>query len=383
MNSMQDSETVVIGGVDAHSDTHEVAALDARGALLGSASFSTTFAGYAGLLDWLRAFGRVDVVAIESTGAYAAGLVRYLREHDIRVLEVNQPHAHTRRRRGKSDPIDAEMAARLALAGKATTIPKKTDGIVESIRLLRVTRDGAVKARSAAMVQLSQLIITAPQPLREQLAVRRSIRGKAALCRKLRPALSDLDQPTQAAKLALRSLARRIEQLDAEIAELDEQLKPLVARAAPRTTQLLGISTGHAGQLLVTAGQNIERLRGEAAFAALCGASPIPASSGRTTRHRLNYGGDRDANRSLHMIAVCRLRYCPRTRAYATRRTAEGKTKREIIRCLKRYIAREAYHALQADLADLAALHAPPRHATSISCGAGFIGTHRRHAAST
>jgi transposase len=295
------------------------------------------------------------------------------------VLEVNQPHAHTRRRRGKSDPIDAEMAARLALAGKATTIPKQTTGIVESIRLLRVTRDGAVKARSAAMVQLSQLIITAPQQLREQLAVRRSIRGKAALCRRPRPSLSDLAQPTQAAKLALRSLARRIEQLDSEIADLDEQLKPLVARAAPRTTQLLGISTGHAGQLLITAGQNIDRLHGEGAFAALCGASPIPASSGRTTRHRLNYGGDRNANRTLHMIAVCRLRYCARTQTYAARRTKEGKTKREIIRCLKRYIAREAYHALAADLAQLDELQTPrPPQAFAITCGAGFIGRHRR-----
>ncbi|HEX8158044.1 MAG TPA: transposase, partial [Solirubrobacteraceae bacterium] len=343
-------------------------------------TFTTTFVGYASLLDWLRTFGRVDVVAIESTGAYAAGLVRYLREHDIRVLEVNQPHAHTRRRRGKSDPIDPEMAARLALAGKATTLPKQTDGIVESIRLLRVTRDGAVKARSAALVALSQLIITAPQQLREQLAVRKSIRGKTTLCRKLRPALSDLDQPTQVAKLALRSLARRIEQLDGEIAELDDQLKALVARAAPRTTRLLGISTGHAGQLVVTAGQNIERLHGEGAFAALCGASPIPASSGRTTRHRLNYGGDRDANRALHMIAVCRLRYCARTQAYAARRTKEGKTKREIIRCLKRYIAREAYHALQADLADLGELRSPrPRHVIAITCSAGFIGRSRRH----
>lgn len=380
MDSMHDGEAVVIGGVDAHTDTHEAAALDDRGALLGTETFATTFVGYAALLDWLRAFGRVDVVAIESTGAYAAGLVRYLREHDIRVLEVNQPHAHTRRRRGKSDPIDAEMAARLALAGKATTLPKQTDGIVESIRLLRVTRNGAVKARSAALVGLSQLIITAPQQLREQLAGRTSIRGKATMCRKLRPALSDLDQPTHAAKLALRSLARRIEQLDREIAELDEQLKALVARAAPRTTRLLGISTGHAGQLLVTAGQNIERLHGEGAFAALCGASPIPASSGRTTRHRLNYGGDRDANRALHMIAVCRLRYCPRTQAYAARRTKEGKTKREIIRCLKRYIAREAYHALQADLADLGELRTPrPRQTVVITCGAGFVGRSRRH----
>jgi len=379
MDSMQDTETVVIGGVDAHTDTHEAAALDQRGALLGTETFATTFAGYAALLDWLRDFGRIDVVAIESTGAYAAGLVRYLREHDIRVLEVNQPHAHTRRRRGKSDPIDAEMAARLALAGKATTIPKQTDGIVEAIRVLRVTRAGAVKARSAAMLRLAELIITAPQQLREQLNTRTTIRGKAALCRKLRPSVNAIHEPGQAAKLALRSLARRIDTLDTEIAELDEQLRALVARAAPRTTQLLGISTGHAGQLLVTAGQNIQRLHSEAAFAALCGSSPIPASSGRTIRHRLNYGGDRDANRSLHMIAVCRLRYCPRTQAYAARRTKEGKTKREIIRCLKRYIAREAYHALQADLADLSSPTPPPhRTAIAISCGAGPTGTHRR-----
>jgi hypothetical protein len=232
------------------------------------------------------------------------------------------------------------------------------------------------------MVQLYEVIITAPQQLREQLAARRSIRGKATLCRRLRPALSDLDEPTQAAKLALRSLARRIEALDGEIAELDEQLEVLVARAAPRTTRLLNISTGHAGQSLVTAGQNIERLRGEGAFAALCGASPIPASSGRTIRHRLNYGGDRDANLALHMIAVCRLRYCERTRAYAARRTKEGNTKREIIRCLKRYIARETYHALTADLADLAKLQAPrPRHAITITRGAGFIARHHRHLA--
>jgi transposase len=375
---MQDDEIAVIGGVDAHADSHEVAALDDRGALLASERFATTFAGYAALLVWLRSFGRVEVVAVESTGSYAAGLTRYLREHGVVVVEINQPHAHTRRRRGKSDPIDAEMAARLWLAGKASTVPKQTDGIVESIRLLRVARASAVKARSATLVQLSELTITTPQELREQLSQRKTIRGKASLCRRLRPSLDGLDRPTQAAKLALRSLARRIDALDAEIAELDAQLEELVRTAAPRTTRLLGISTGHAGQLLVTAGQNIERLHGDAAFAALCGASPIPASSGRTTRHRLNYGGDRDANRALHMIAVCRLRYCERTRAYAQRRTAEGKTKREIIRCLKRYIAREAYHALQADLEDLHATTRPPRHAVAITCGAGFIARSRR-----
>jgi transposase len=375
---MQHEEAVVIGGVDAHTDAHHAAALDQRGALLGSESFPTTTRGYGELLDWLVGWGPIEAVAVESTGAYGAGLVRYLREREVRVVEVNQPHAHTRRRRGKSDPVDAEMAARLMLAGKATAIPKRTDGIVESIRLLRVARHSAVKARSAAMVQLSELIVTVPQELREQLSQRKTTRGKATLCRRLRPSTEGLSHPMQAAKLALRSLARRIAELDEEIAELDRQLEPLVRTAAPRTTRLLGISAGHAGQLLVTAGQNIDRLRGDGAFAALCGASPIPASSGRTTRHRLNYGGDRDANRALHMIAVCRLRYCRRTRAYAQRRTAEGKTKPEIIRCLKRYIARETYRVLRADLADLHATRPPtPRSVVAIHCGAGPIGTIR------
>jgi transposase len=271
------------------------------------------------------------VVAVESSGCYAAGLGRYLRSRGVPVLEVNEPDAHARRRLGKSDPIDAELAARVALAGKADAIPKRTDGIVESIRQLRLARQGAVKARRAAMVQLRDLIVTAPQPLREQLSEPRTIRGKANLCRRLRPDMGELELPSQSARLALRSLARRIQTLDEEIAALDKQLERLVRDAAPRTTALLGVSTGHAGQLLVSAGQNIERLRGESSFAALCGAGPIPASSGKTSRHRLNYGGDRDANRALHLIAVCRLRYCPRTRAYAKRRSARGKTKPEII----------------------------------------------------
>jgi transposase len=296
---MKHQERLVVGGVDSRADSPQVAALDERGALLGSEGFATTTEGYGELLDWLGGFGRVDVVAVESTGSYAAGLVRYLRSQAVRVLEVNQPHAHARRRRGKSDPIDAELAARLALAGEASAIPKQTDGIVESIRQLRVARQGAVKARSAGMAQLKDLIVTAPEQLREQLSARETLRGKASLCRRLRPATGELEQPAQAARFALRSLARRIQTLDKEISALDDQLERLVRSAAPRTTQLLGISTGHAGQLLVSAGQNIERLGGEASFAALCGASPIPASSGRTTRHRLNHGGDRDANRAL------------------------------------------------------------------------------------
>jgi transposase len=370
---MQDDEMVVIGGVDAHYDTHDAAALDERGALLGRGRFAASLAGYADLLGWLQQFGQVKLIGIESTGAYAAGLVRYLREHQIEVIEVNRPHRHTRRRRGKSDAIDAEAAARMALSGEAKAIPKQTGGIVESIRQLRVARDSAVKARSAALIQFDSVLVTAPQQLREDLAARGSTRARLKIARGFRP--SALQQPLQAAKHALRSIARRVEQLDGEINDLDRQLAPLVATAAPRTIELLGIATGHAGQFLVTAGQNIDRIHSEAAFAALCGANPIPASSGKTTRHRLNYGGDRHANSALHMIAIARLGRCERTRAYAQRRLAEGKTKRDVIRCLKRYIAREVYTALRADLADLQLT--PPAHTLSITCGALYTGRKR------
>lgn len=241
--------------------------------------------------------------------------------------------------------------------------------------MLRVARDSAVKSRTAAMVQVRDLIITAPQGLRDQLTCRTTLRGKVTVCTRFRLSSPQLRSPAQAAKFALRSLAQRVQALDREIRALDRELKELVAIAAPRTIGLLGISTGHAGQLLVTAGQNIDRLHGESSFSMLCGASPIPASSGKTSRHRLNHGGDRQANRALHLIAVCRLRYCDRTRAYAKRRTAEGKTQREIMRCLKRYIAREVFNSLRADLADIQ----PPRPpvATTIMCGTPGYGINR------
>ncbi len=353
MQIMNEEVRCVIGGVDAHADTHHAAVLDERGALLGSRSFPVSAAGYRKLLAWLGSFGEVERVGVESTGSYAAGLTRHLLGEGVAVVEVNQSHPHTRRRRGKTDAIDAELAARHVLAHHKQVLPKQTTGIVESIRQLRLARESAVKSRSAAILQLGDLILTAPSELREQLAAAKTLKGKAGLCRRLRPDQGRLQDPVNAAKLALRSLARRIALLDGEIAELDSRLTPLVASAAPRTTALLGVSTGHAGQLLLTAGQNIERLRSEAAFAALCGASPVPVASGKTGRYRLNFGGDRQANRALHMIAVCRLRYCPKTRAYVQRRTSEGKTKKEIIRCLKRYIAREVHASLRADLGSL------------------------------
>jgi hypothetical protein len=327
-------------------------ALDDRGQRLGDAEFPATLAGYQALHSWLEGFGAVETVGIESTSSYGAGLTRWLTSREIRVLEVNQPHKHMRSRKGKSDPVDAEAAARKVLAGEIAVVPKDTAGVIECIRQLRVAREGALKARSAALCQLGDLIVTAPAELRESLP-RKTLLGQARLCARFRPDSGRLAEPLHAAKFALRSLGLRIAVLDKEIDRLDRALEELVRRAAPRTTSLFGVGINHAGQLLVTAAQNIGRLRNEAAFAHLCAADPIPASSGLTRRHRLNRGGDRAANRTLHMIAVVRLRYCPRTRAYAARRTAEGLSKREIIRCLKRHIAREAYRALRVDLQEI------------------------------
>jgi transposase len=224
---------------------------------------------------------------------------------------------------------------------------------VESIRALRTARSGAVKARTAAINQLKALLVTAPANLREALDGR-STPALIAACGRLRPDQNALADPAHATKAALAMVAQRIQLLEAEITLADQRLAILVGRAAPRLLGLLAIGNDHAGQLLVTAGQHPERLRGEAAFAHLCGVAPIPASSGKTHRHRLHRGGDRDANRALHLAVVVRMRFCPRTRAYVQRRTREGLSKPEIIRCVKRYLAREVYHAL---VADFEALH--------------------------
>lgn len=343
---------VVVAGVDCHSEFHHAATLDQAGRVLDSGRFPATSHGYAEMLAWFGGFGQVDVVGVESSGSYGAGLTRHLLGAGLQVIEVNRPHAHTRHHRGKSDAIDAEAAARKVLSGEARVLPKATWGAVEAIRQLKVARDGAVKARSAALVQLGGLIVTAPVELRERLG-RKTLAGKASLCRKLRPDRRRLAEPVESAKLALRSLAMRIARLDEEIRDLDNELEDLVGNTAPRTVALFGVGTIHTAQLLVAAGENIDRLSGEAAFAHLCGTDPVPASSGKTVRHRLNYGGNRHANASLHMIAIVRLRYCRRTRSYAERRLEEGKTKKEIIRCLKRYVAREVYHSLRADLATI------------------------------
>jgi hypothetical protein len=229
---------------------------------------------------------------------------------------------------------------------------------VEAIRVLRVARRGAVKARTAAFNQLHGLLVTAPENLREEL----SKLPQPALverCAGFRVGHARLEDPMTATKAALRVLARRIRTLNEEVAAADRQLRPLTERTAPRTTQLLGIGPEIAGQLLVTAGDNPERLRSEAAFAHLCAAAPIPASSGRRDRHRLNRGGDRAANSALHMALVTRLRYHEPTRAYLARRTTEGLSKKDVMRCLKRFLAREVHAAVLADFAATHALDSP------------------------
>jgi transposase len=335
----------VTGGVDTHKDTHTVAALDSAGRMLGSAQFPATAAGYAALLAWLVGFGRLVLVGVEGTGAYGAGLARYLHAGGVALVEVDRPDRKTRRWQGKSDPVDAEAAARAALGARATGTPKHRDGRVEALRNLRVARRSAVRQRADAQRQMHMLVLTAPEPLRAEL------RGlsAAALVRHTAAATPDparVEQPATAAMIALRALARRHQQLTVEITDLDRLLAPLTEKINPALAALNGVGPDVAGQLLVTAGDNPHRLRTEAAFAMLCGAAPLPASSGRTHRHRLNRGGDRQANAALYRIVLCRLRWDPRTRAYADRRTTEGLSKKEIIRCLKRYIAREIYAAL-------------------------------------
>ncbi|OUZ09858.1 IS110 family transposase [Aeromicrobium sp. PE09-221] len=337
----------VAAGVDTHQDTHTVAVIDTAGRLLEHHTFAATGRGYADLLAWVRSFGLLLVIGIEGTGAYGAGLARHLQAAGVSLVEVDRTDRKTRRFAGKSDPLDAEAAARAALAGVRTGLPKVRDGHVEALRNLRVARRSAIDQRADCMRQIKTLIITANDLLREQL---RSLpdRDLLATCVGMRPDRTRAGDPVQAAKVALRTLARRHQQLTEEIADLDKLITPLVTAINPALLELNGVGADVAGQLLVTAGQNHQRLRSEAAFAMLCGVAPIPASSGKTHRHRLNRGGDRQANAALYRIVLCRLRWDPRTQAYMRRRTEEGLSKKDIIRCLKRLIAREVYYVLTA-----------------------------------
>jgi transposase len=331
-------------GVDAHADVHVAAALDDVGRLLGTRAVPTTPGGYAALLAWARGQGVLERVGVEGAGSYGLGLVRWLRARGVTVLEVERPNRQLRARRGKSDPVDAEAAARAVLAGTATGQPKAGDGPVEMIRALRVARQSAVKARTQAANQLRALVVTAPDALRARLRALPRAALVAAAARLRAPAAPRT--AADATRLALRSVARRHQALDLEVTALDGLLGPLVAAAAPALVAVKGVGTDTAGALLTAAGDNPERLRGEGAFARLCGVAPVPASSGKTVRHRLNRSGNRDANRALYLVVIRRLRWDAPTRAYVARRTAQGRTLPEIVRCLKRYVARELYPLL-------------------------------------
>ena len=334
----------VIIGVDTHRDTHVAVAVDQLGVRLAERHVKTTTPGYAELEQWSRSQGEVRAFGIEGTGSYGAGVARFLSSRGYTVVEVNRPDRSTRRQKGKSDSTDAEMAARAVLAGIAIVTPQSGEGEVEMLRMLKNTKNSAVKARTQALNQMAALVVTAPAELREKLDDL-ATGALAARCASLRP--GDLDHPAAAAKYALRSLARRYRQLSAEIRGLEKELERLTWKIAPALIDAFGVGPDTAATLLITAGSNPERLRSEAAFAALCGVSPLPASSGKTNRHRLNRGGDRQANAALHRIVLVRLRYDQRTTDYMTRRTQEGMSKPEIIRCLKRYVAREVFAFLQ------------------------------------
>lgn len=339
----QPSRLVV--GVDTHKDVHVAAALDARGALLEIGHFDVSSRGYRQLLDWAhhlrQTTGAAELIyGIEGTSSYGAGLVAAIRTTDAQIFEVGCPNRRDRRLRGKTDAFDAENAARAILAGTATGVPKTADGAVEMIRIIKAAKHAAVKARTTAMISLKNLIVTAPDDLRQEL---RPLTKMALIRRCAAFRTGHLSGPRHTLKYALRTVARRWLYLDAEIKEHEAHLDELTTTIAPTLREGCGIGPDAAAEILTVAGDNFARINNEAAFAKLCGVNPIPASSGKTNRHRLNRGGHRHANAALYRIVIVRMRLDDRTKDYVARRTSEGKTKLEIIRCLKRHLVREIW----------------------------------------
>jgi transposase len=335
----------VIVGVDTHKDIHVAVAIDPRGRHLGTTTVPTTEVGCGELYRWALSFGQTACYGVEGTGSYGAGLSRYLRAQGSSVLEIRGPNRKLRHDRGKSDPIDAEAAARAVLAGTSTIAPKHGDAWVEQLRILRVSRRSAIRARTQALNQIHAVVVGAPQELRDALSglPRHDLLRRAARFR-----VSCASDPASTVRWTLRLLALRCQALTDEVEAIDQAIQPLLEAHAMSLLEVPGVGPEVAGALIVTAGDNPERLHSEASFAALCGVNPLPASSGKTQRHRLNRGGDREANCALYRVAMSRLTFDPRTQAYARRRTAEGMSKKEIIRCLKRYIARELFCLLPA-----------------------------------
>lgn len=335
------AEPIVIG-VDTHKHIHVAVAVTLNGGLVADLEFATTGQGIAQVMDWANQLGDVWAWGVEGTGSYGAGLARTLMAAGHQVFEVNHANRAARRvRGGKTDRIDAEAAARSVLANYATATPKTGDGPVELLRIIRTTRSSAIKARTATINQLKAIVTTAPPALRDQLSglttadlIKRSARLRPAPGPGLKAGI----------KRTLRALARRYQQLTAEITEHTRELRDLVEQIAPDLLAQPGVGPDSSAALLIAAGDNPARLHSEAAFAALCGTNPIPASSGKTDRHRLNRSGDRQGNAALHRIIIVRLGRHAETRAYMSARVNHNESnKLHIIRCLKRALARRLY----------------------------------------
>lgn len=343
--SSGDRQDCVVIGVDTHKHVHVAAAINAMGGTLATLTIPTDSGGFTQLVSWAVSFGRIHAFGIEGTGSYGASLASFVLRQGYRVIEVNRPDRRLRRLNGKSDTLDAENAARAVWAGLAEAVPKTADGTAEMLRQLKIAHDTAVKERAATMVTLKTVLVHAPEELRQAVTSKSQLQLARHLAA-LRP--RGLDTPDDAARHTLRSLAKRWLYLDAEAGALSKQIKELVARAAPQLLNAFGIGADTAAEILIVVGDNPNRIRSEAALAKLAGVSPIPASSGQTTgRHRLNRGGHRQLNAALYRTVIVRMQFHEPTIAYVARRITEGKTKRDIIRCLKRYVIREVYKLLQ------------------------------------
>ncbi len=344
----------VVLGVDTHQQTHHAALVSMTGTRLADREFAATAAGYTQLWAWASGYGRIQRAGVESSASYGAGLTRMLTATGVEVIEVNAPDQVVRHAAGKTDQIDAYNAAMAVLSGRATARAKDTTGVIESIRMLFRTRESAVESRKVVMGQIRDLCTTAPAAIAEELVGKKSLAARLGVIDSLpEPQRSALGDPVTAFARATQALAARYRALTTEIDQVTRDLDSLVAVTTPTLIAAPQIGTISAAQFLITVGENIDRMGSEASFAKLCGVAPLPASSGKSSRHRINKGGDRQANSKLHLIAVGRLKNHPPTLAYAARRKDELNSKKDLIRCLKRYIAREVFAALKTDLGAL------------------------------
>lgn len=338
---------LIVAGADTHADTVHVAAVTTTGTAVGDKGFPTTRAGYTAAIRFLDSLGQVERIGVEGTASYGAGFTRAVIAAGIEVVEVTRAVKSTRRLKGKSDPLDAYSAARTALAGEGLATPK--DDATSGLRALHIARRSAIKHRTAVINQIKAMLVSAPDSVREKYRGLTVLRMIEAIAR-CRPD-AQADPWAQSVLIAAKMLAQRAQFLESQAEILQTQIDALVTAANPGLRAAYGVGTDTAAQLLITAGANPHRLHSEAAFAALCGAAPVPASSGKTNRHRLSRGGDRSANNALFRIALVRMSSHQPTKDYAQRQLLNGHSKKEILRKLKRAIAREMFKLLTRQIA--------------------------------